>query len=153
MGYSTSLDAIAKVKGFLQTIKDTKENMVAWKSDNPKKLQYQIHCGLSSAKKLEDERFKHLKDLWKIKIKENLVIVEKKAELTIPSAALIFEDIPDIYGVITKATQYKNSEEELLFTNIILAEDELVKLKMWCDNYDYVYRYDPANTLQLMKVG
>lgn len=151
MGYATSHEAINRVKGFLETLKNTKENVVAWKSNDPKKLQYQLHCGLAAAKRLDDIRFNDLKDIWKIKIKQDLVIVERKVELIPPTAALIFESVGDIYAIITKATAYTDVNQELIFTQVSLDDESKEKLDRWAQAKGYIYKMDET-TLTLSRI-
>ena len=152
MGYSNSTEAITRVKGFLITLKNTAENIIAWKSDDPKKLQYHIHCGLSSAKSLKYDDFSHLKDEWKIKLKQDLVIAERKGELKVPEAALIFENLGDVYAIITKITAYKDSLSPLVFTGVSLDEESEQKLLKWCTANMFKYSLD-VTTLTVVRDG
>lgn len=139
MGYSTTIDAIKRVENFLNVLKNTDKSQIAWQSADPKRLTYMLHSGLHAAKVIGYEEYAHLKDIWRIRIRANLVIAIKKIEAQpVPQASLLIEGITDVYGIVTYLIANKPTEP-VTFTNIELEEGEEIKLTTFCEKEDYLF--------------
>ena len=149
MGYSKSIRAFNRVKGFLDEMV-AKNEPIVWPASDPSKLAYYIREGIKVAKdRANDEKhptretyrpFSSLSSKYLLRVKGGTVIAEPRDMLPelIASAVLsrmVIEDVVDPLEIVGAVIKHK--APELFFPSADLSLDTLQRVYAWSSKHDY----------------
>jgi len=141
MGYNITLASVKRVEGFLNTLKNTKESVIGWRSSDAKQLQYQIHCGLKAAESIGVEEYKHLCKEWRIRqMGDKVMATRRDMTMSVSTAELLVDDVSDVYDIITNLVRHKDimNVQPVVFKDVILDSNDIAKLRKYCDSNDLI---------------
>jgi hypothetical protein len=142
MPYASSAHVIDRVESFLRILASTKSDTMTWRSTEPKKLQYYLHCGLSAAKITGHSDFRNLKNTWRVSVRGDLVIAKRKSPNYTETTALEITDAYDFFSIMTNLVRYKDLQSTIHFpAPVNLDEREVEKLRLWCEANEFIFKY------------
>lgn len=162
MAYSQSIAAVKRVEKLLLILLATEsEEDVLFASKHPNKLAYQIHEALMICDKFEEyKKFSILRDKYRIKVKANRVLAERKVKEVLavrvdnrPLQRMTLDNIDDLLGIVGAATVHKASE--IYFPDAQLGDNDLIPLYNWAksNNYFIINHEDGGVTITKIDPG
>jgi len=144
MAYSKSVNAIVKVRSYLDELVDAKGNM-EWRASDPNKFAYQLREGINVAQIFKEQypSYAALKNKYSIKILDNRVVAQLKNILDIQPVAhgrITISNVSSVLDIVSSAVQHK--APLMHFPNASTAEADVVKLRKWCEISDYTCEVD-----------
>jgi hypothetical protein len=162
MSYSRNKNALKRVQKILDDMLKAPEGEdISFVSTSPVKLSYQLHEAFDVADTyMEYVQYRPLKKLFKIRVRSDRVVCERKGKPVDAKAILeqqlskmTIDNVEDILGVIGAATKHKASE--MYFPKAVLEDDELSKLYKWTSisGYYIINNYDVGITITKVNPG
>jgi len=146
MAYSRSVNAIVKVRSYLDELVDAKVNM-EWRASDPNKFAYQLREGIAVAMIYKEQypTYANLRDKFSIKILKDRVVAQLKDTLDIQPVAhgrITLTGVSSVLDIVASAVQHK--APTMHFPNASTADADVVKLRKWCEISDYVCEVDQS---------
>lgn len=135
MGYSNSRLTISRNREHLVKLLNTPSviNEVVWVTNDAKKFAYRLFNALKAAEQLNIEPYASLRNIWRIREKNGMVIAERQSMTTITGCA----SAHDVYDVIDYIVAHKDKDLEfpVIFPNINQDEETLRTMYTWATNH------------------
>ena len=146
MAYSKSVNAIVKVRDYLEELVTARGN-VEWRASDPNKFAYQLREAISVANKFKDQYagYASLRDKYAIKIVDNRVVAQLKDVLDIQPVAhgrITISNVSSVLEIVSSAIQHK--APTMHFPNATTDDASVAKLRKWCEISDYVCEVDQS---------
>ena len=131
MAYIRSVKAIQRVKPFLDELRLSPTKSHKWKTEDPNKLQYQLHNALCVARDVNLPLYADLSGKFKIMVKDKCVVATP-AEVVIEGYRE-FDEIVDVLGAIQElALAARDSSLPISFPSIPVNTENTEILQNWC---------------------
>lgn len=144
MAYSQSIAAVKRVeKLLLVLLNSNSDEDILFASREPAKLAYQLHEALRVCDKFEEyKHFSILKDRYRVRVRSNRVLLERKLKDVIavkvdnrPLQRMTLDNIDDLLGIVGAATVHKTGE--IYFPDALLSDNDLLALHNWAKSNSY----------------
>jgi hypothetical protein len=139
MAYSSSVNAILRVKEYLDTLVNSKTSF-EWRVSNPQKFAYQLREGFKVARQYKDTypHYAKLSEKFTIRVTSNTVFAQMKEVLDVQPVALgkiTIDNARSPMEIVGAALMHK--APIMHFPNASLDPTDVAKLQKWAEISEY----------------
>lgn len=160
MTYSYTRSSIIAVAPYLTQLLQVKpDSTIEFISLNPERLAYKLRQGINSAAKLNDLDYAKLADQFTIKVlpgkvgcQRRFIPQEVESTIIVLKSHLTFIEADSILSVLEVIIDNKLASS-LTFPNYIPDEEEVKKLIVLCNDYNFHVNVQDNKSLKLNRVN